>query len=289
MSWMALVLAVFAQGWQGSAQVGLSLSQTAYSSAWAGGEEGALAWTFNAEAGLARQLSSRARWDNQFKFQFGQTHTQRESEGRRTWQAPKKAADRIFLESVLRLTLGAVVDPYAAVSWESQCVDVSVPEVKRSLNPMLLTESLGGGRGLLETQRTRLFSRVGFGLRHRVDNEVVRVEPRQTHRRTTTEGGFEWVTDLSHAMGGKATYASKLRVFQALFSDASDQFPEGSPQREFWKKPDVAWEHSLSASLAGILQFTTFVEFLYDKEVDLRGRLRESMGIGIGYRFPKAG
>ncbi|MCU0612275.1 MAG: DUF3078 domain-containing protein [Candidatus Eisenbacteria bacterium] len=280
-----IALAFPALAWEKSADLGLTFNQTAYSNSWTGGESGAMTWAFTGNFAAQKQMSPKVHWGNQLKLQFGQTHNQATAaDGTKSWESPKKSSDRIFLESIAKLTLGAAVDPYAAFAFESQFLDASVPAVKRFLNPMLLTESVGAGRTLIKNEKTELVSRLGFALRERFDRVVVSEVPEKTDMETTTDGGIEWVTDFSHTFGSNAKYVSKLRAFQALFSSAADDL-EGLPNEDYWKTADLAWENTLSASVAKYLQFSLFTELLYDKELDLRGRFREVLGIGLAYKL----
>jgi hypothetical protein len=72
-------------------------------------------------------------------------------------------------------------------------------------------------------------------------------------------------------------YVSKLRVFKALFNSKSYE--------DYWKAVDVAWENTFSASLTKYVQVQLFTELLYDKEIDLRGRFREVLGLGLSYKL----
>jgi hypothetical protein len=150
---------------------------------------------------------------------------------------------------------------------------------------MILTESAGVGRTLLESEESKLFSRLGFSLRHRIREDVLSIEPESTDVNTTTYGGLEWVTDYSQTMASEnMKLVSKLRVFQALFNSESDALV-GTEEEDYWKAPDVAWENTLSAAISKYIQVSLFAELLYDKEVDLRGQFREILGLGVTYKL----
>ncbi len=285
---MLMIFMVFlccpVSAWEKSADIGLTFNQTAYSNSWTGGESGALTWTFTANLAAQKQVSPKLRWGNHLKLQFGQTHNQTTApDGSKSWESPKKSSDRVFLESIGKLTLGAFVDPYAAFTFESQFYDASVATVPRSLNPILLTESIGAGRTIVRNERTELLSRLGFALRERLNREVIDAATEDTELKTTTDGGVEWVSDFSHTFGPSAKYVAKLRAFQALFSSAGDDLTADDPRKDYWKTADLAWENTLSATISKYLQFSLFAELLYDKEIDLRGRFREVLGVGIAY------
>ncbi|MCK4304857.1 MAG: DUF3078 domain-containing protein [Candidatus Eisenbacteria sp.] len=278
--------AAWAEGWQKSADLGLNFNQASYNDAWTGGESGSIAWTFVGNLSAEKALSPRYNWRNTLKLSYGQTHTQREDDAKeRHWLSPEKSSDRIFFESLLRMTLGLAVDPYASFTFESQFYDASVPEVVHYIDPMTLSEALGVGRTLVKNEQAELLSRLGFSLRHHIWKDVLSIDPEETETNTTTDGGLEWVTDYAQTFSGeKMKYVSKLRVFKALFNSKVDDF-KGLENEDYWKTPDVAWENTLSASVSKYIQVSLFAELLYDKEVDLRGRFREVLGLGVAYKL----
>jgi hypothetical protein len=269
--------------WKKSADLGLALTQSNYNDAWTGGEAGAIIWVFNANLTAEKQLSPKMNWANALKLSFGQSHIQDKES--KEWSKPEKSSDRIFLESLLRLTLGGYVDPYLAFTFESQFLDASVPEVKRYINPMLLTESAGVARVFRETEQTKLMSRLGFALRQRLDNTVVTIVPEEKKIQTTTDGGLESVTDFNHTFSeGRMNYVTKFRVFQALFNSEKDEL-KALGKEDFWKTPDLAWENTLSAAVSKYIQVSLFLELLYDKEIDKRGRFRQTLALGLTYKM----
>jgi hypothetical protein len=74
---------------------------------------------------------------NTAKLAFGQTSTQDTSH---TWGPLVKSTDEINFESVLRMTLGFVVDPFASAQLQSQFWDKSDPLLSRYFNPLELNE-----------------------------------------------------------------------------------------------------------------------------------------------------
>jgi hypothetical protein len=269
--------------WKKSADLGLALTQSNYSDAWTGGEAGAIIWVFNANLTAEKQLRPKMNTANAVKLSFGQSHIQDKES--KEWAKPEKSSDRIFLESVMRFTLGGYVDPYLAFTFESQFLDASVPEVKRYVNPMLLTESAGVARVFTETEQTKLMSRLGFALRQHLDNTVVTIVPEETRRETTTDGGLEWVTDFNHTFSeGRMNYVTKLRLFQAFFNSEKEEL-QAQGKKDYWKATDMAWENTLSAAVSKYIQVSLFLELLYDKEIDKRGRFRQTLALGLTYKM----
>ena len=261
-----------ASGWEKTADLGLTFSQSGYSSSWAGDEKGTMTWNFTGNMTAARPLSENLSWKNELKLNYGQTHVEEETaDGDKRWAKPQKSADRIFLESLLRFDLHKFVEPYAALTFDSQFHDGD----DNPLSPAMITESAGFGRQFQKDDRGGLFSRLGFALRHETAYRVA----------GTTAGGLEWVTDFDRTFGeGDLKVVSKLRVFQAFFNSMSDEL-KGLVNEDYWESPDITWETSLSAAVSKYIQTTFFVEFLYDKEIDMKGRYREVIGLGVSYKL----
>ncbi len=275
---------VFAQGeWQLSGDLSLNVTQNAYSDSWTGGEAGTVSWVSIANMIAEKQLSSKYHWRNTGKFSFGQIHNQNPETN--DWEKPEKSTDKIDIESVLKMTLGAAVDPYIAFRLESQFLDNSIPEVKRLFNPILLTESAGASRTLYkEEKRGEVLTRLGLAIRQRIDREVVTIEPEETTTETTTDGGLEWVTDVNYVITPeKLRYESKLSVFQAFFNSRSDEL-EGE-SADYWKAPDLNWENIITASINQYVQVSLYTQLLYDKEIDKRGRFKETLALGVTYKL----
>jgi len=279
--------------WQATADVGLNVNQSTYSNSWVGGEEGSLSWTLVSNLLAERQFTRSLNWRNTLKLTFGQIHREVRDEVDRkekSWASPEKSSDRIFFESLMRLTLGYLVDPYASFTFESQFYDASHPVVGRFLNPIMLTESAGVGRTLAKNERLELYSRLGAAIREKLDRQVTPAaldldeSEYDTDMESSTDGGLEWVTDFKRTFNPSLSYVSKLRVFQAFFSSASDDF-EGLPNEDYWKTADVAWENTFAAAVAKYVQVSLFFELLYDKEVELRGRFREILALGVTYKL----
>jgi hypothetical protein len=277
-------------GWTKSADMSLSLTQASYNDAWTGSETGSASWTFVGNAAAEKALSTTFLWRNTLKLSYGMTHTEKDDPEGRHWLAPTKSSDRIFYESLMRMTLGIVVDPYAAFTFDSQFYNpYDVPndaydKVERYIDPMMLTEAAGVGRTFVKNDRGELISRAGLSVRQRITKDILADDPGSTEVNTATDGGLEWVTDYTQTFGGGSLkYVTKLRTFKAFFYSESDKV-KGTEQEDYWKEVDVAWENTLSASVTKYVQVSLFGEVLYDKQVELRGRFREVLGLGLTYK-----
>lgn len=272
--------------WEKSADLSLNLNQSSYNNAWAGGESGSIAWSFLCDVAAAKALSPHFNWRHTLKLSYGQTHTQEKDEADdRYWTSPVTSTDRIFYESLLRMTLGRFVEPYASVTFDSRFYDSSVPQVKRYINPMLFSEAVGVSRTFAKSEKVEFISRLGLSIRQHVSKDVISIDPEETETNTATDSGMEWVTEYAQTFGqGSLKYATKLRVFQAFYYSKSDEL-KGQENEEYWKTADVAWEHTVSASVTKYVQVSLFCELLYDKEIDLRGRFKETLGLGLTYKL----
>jgi hypothetical protein len=265
--------------WDTKADLGLNLTQSSYSNHWTGGEAGSINWIANANLWLESQLSVKFNWSNTLKLSFGQTHIQ--DKDTKNWSKPQKSSDRIFFESVTKLTAGGLVDPYYSLTLESQFLDASNSQIDRYLNPITVNQAVGVSRTFIDTTLTKFTSRLGLALQHFSDNQIVDIENQEKNRRTTTSAGFTWVTDLDHTTPDeRLNYVTKLRVFWAVANSKSDEL-----ENDYWKTPDVAWEHSVSASITSLLQVQLYLEFQYDKEISKVGRFKETLALGISYRL----
>ena len=277
-------------GWKTSLIFDITANQTAYSDSWTGGEAGALSWVGNLNCSAEKQLSPSFNFTSRLKLSFGQTHTQKiitneMGNEEKVWEKPRKSTDLIDWENVGRLTKGWAVDPYVAFRLESQFLDASVDARKRYFNPIKLTESAGIARKLYEKDKDQIISRFGFAIRQILKNVVIDTLL-NTADSTLTDGGIEWVTDANLTLHENIKYTGKLTIFKALlFSEKDNVDPIDSLPIDNWKAIDVNWENMISAKITKLITVNFYLQFLYDKEVELRGRLKETLGIGFVYQF----
>lgn len=309
--------------WYPSLEAGLNVTESAYSSNWSGGDKGSLVWTFLVNGTLENQLSPKANWLNTLKLAYGQTSRQVENtSGKRVWDVPEKSTDLIDLESLMRFTLGGVVDPFTSVRFESQFQDASDPEGRNlSLNPLRFKESVGAARQFVDTDDRSLLSRVGFSLRESARRQFVNPAPDlTTSTKTATDGGFEWVTDYkSKVLQDRVTWTSKLILYQALFysgkSDLQDQSATAliaagiDPDvAGFTTTLDVDWENIFVTQITKLISVNLYLRWVYDKydnsvvpvlddsgaladpeavrtAIRKAGQFKQTLAVGFTYRF----
>jgi hypothetical protein len=274
---------VSAESWILSADANLTLTQNAYSDNWVGGESGAIAWTFNSNWLAERQLSSKLHTKNTLKLLFGQTHNQ--DVETKDWAKPVKSTDLIDFESVFRFTLGAFVDPYAGLRIETQFLDQSDPELDRYVNPLKFTESVGVAKVLIKEEKREWTARIGAGIRQYVDKDVFDVDTGGRSTETSNDGGLVFDSEFKTPLAEeKITFQSKLTVFKALFYSEKDALA-GLPEEDYWKEPDVNWENILTAGITQHIMVNLYVQLLYDKEIALAGRFKQTLSLGLTYKL----
>jgi hypothetical protein len=267
-----------ARPWKVQFESALGVTQAAYSDNWAGGEAGSIIWVADFRGKADKPLSPSVFFGNELRLSFGQSHSQ--NKDTKKWSVPQKSADKIRYDGILRFTRGWAVDPYAAGTFESQFLDAAGAK-KRYVNPVDLTETAGVARDLVKVpDRNVLTTRVGAGFRQR----MIRMDdPNDPHReisQTTNDGGLEWVTDwMLGSAKTKYSFVSKLIVFQALFNSRSDELNDD------WKTADLNWDNSLRANLSSVLQTSLTWQLLYDKEISGIGRFKETLTLGLSFKF----
>jgi hypothetical protein len=271
-----------AEPWKKQMDLNLTLTQNSYSDNWTGGEAGNISWVANANSVFEKKHSEKLISKTTSKFSFGQTHAQ--DKETKDWAKPEKSTDLIDIETLARFTLQAWVDPYLALRFESQFLDNSYAELKRYLNPKKITESVGVSRQFYKTEKNEILSRLGLALRQIITEDIADTAQELTEINSTNDGGIESVTDVQLALSDKISYTSKLSLYKALFYSKSDQV-KGTPQEDYWKEPDANWENTVSVSVAKYVTVSLYAQLLYDKEIDKKGRFKESLSLGLTYKL----
>jgi hypothetical protein len=266
--------------WQKAMVLDITAAQTAYSDSWVGGEAGTFAWVSNLNAKVERRFSQKFNFKSNLRLAFGETTIQDEES--KSWSKPKKSTDLIDWENVASFPLQAFVDPYLALRFESQFLDASVPAKNRYINPMKFTFSGGIARIFYKKEKDEVSSRLGLAVRKTFRNVITNMETLATADSTQTDGGIESVSDAQLTLGKRVKYIGKLSLFKALFSSQSDEV-KGTNFENDWKAIDVNLENSLKVSVSKIMTVILYNQFLYDKEVSKKGRIKQTMGVGLTF------
>jgi hypothetical protein len=274
-----------AEPWKASIDANVTLTQNAYSDNWVGGDVGSLAWVFSSNSLAERQLSSKVSSKSTLKLFFGQTHSQNQET--KAWQKPVKSTDLIDFETVFRLTLGVFVDPFMSGRIESQFLDASNPTNERLLNPALFTESVGVARVLTKADAREWSVRLGGALRENLNRNARDPVTGDSANETATDGGILFVSDFATPLAeNRVTITSKLSVYKAFYFSEKNKVA-GTPAADYWKTPDVNWENILTANITKYLMVNLYVQLLYDKEVDLAGRFKQTLSLGLTYKWSR--
>jgi hypothetical protein len=259
--------------WIRKTRVGLGLTQSSLSRNWTGDEIGSLSWLFTGDFLSDGQWKPTVRLVNTLYLAFGQTHQQAES--REGWLAPQKSADRIDYDGVARFTLGRWVDPYFALTFDSQFYD-RFDGQRRYINPILVTEAAGIARPWWDRPSRSLVSRLGFALRQGYDHFAAPPLDKTTH-----DGGIEFRTVGRFATAGDRTvFRTELALFQALFFSGADaeRLVFGADR---WKTLDVYWQNLLSNKINKWMSLDLYFEYLFDEQLDKAGQFKQTLGVGF--------
>ncbi len=175
-----------------SSELNLTLTQNAYSDNWAGSEGGSASWAASWNTLAESQLAPTYHLSSSLKLAFGQTHSQDPETNR--WRKPVKSTDLVDFDTVVRLTHGWAVDPFAGARVETQFLDESDPANKRELNPAVFTESFGVARMFIKDERRELSVRIGGALKQHVVREAAIEEGDGKATTVTTDAGVELVS-----------------------------------------------------------------------------------------------
>jgi hypothetical protein len=308
--------------WYPSLESGLNITQSAYSNNWGGGDKGSVVWALITNGTLENQLNEKANTKSALKLAFGQTHQQTvRGDGARVWDKPEKSTDLVDLESILRFTLGWVVDPYVSGRFESQFQDVSDPSGRTLyLNPLKFKESGGVARAFIKEEKRELLSRFGFTFRQSSRRFFVDAADGETRTETTNDGGLEWVTDYKTSVfDGQVAWTTKLGLYQPVFYSfrdildglsADDLAAAGLPSdvADYPMTLAVDWENIFSTQITKYLSVNLYLRWLYDKydntvppkeaaagglanpgdvlgAIRKTGQFKQTLSIGITYRF----
>lgn len=274
-----------ADPWKASVDANLTMTQNQYSNNWVGGELGSLSWVLNSNSVAERQFNPKLNDRTTLLLAFGQTHSQ--NKDTKSWERPFKSTDKIEFETVFRFTLGWFVDPFASGRIETEFLDQSDPENERVVNPAVFIESAGVARVLSKTEKREWTMRLGGAFRQNLNRNAR--DPVTDVKKTTTtnDGGILFVNEFTSPISGnRMTIMSRLSVYQAFFNSKAEEL-EGFPNADFWKAPDVNFENTFTANITKYVMVNLYVQILYDKEVSLGGRYRQTLALGLTYKWSR--
>jgi hypothetical protein len=262
--------------WTRKLKLSLGVAQSSFTSNWAGDEVGSFTWLAGLDGLTEKQFGSSFRWQNTLVLQFGQTHQQ--DAARQDWLRPLKSSDKIDFDSFGRFTLGKIVDPFVALTFDSQFYQTIEGYGTRTLNPFQVGEVVGVARAFYDTPSRSLISRLGFGLRQTVNRFGGEVPGIVEH---SQDGGIEWRTVGRFAQAEDRTvFKTDLTLFQALFFSESELDPANR-----WKTIDVRWQNTLTQKITKYLSFDLYLDYVFNDQVRRAGQLKQTLGVSLGHTF----
>jgi hypothetical protein len=105
-----------------------------------------------------------------------------------------------------------------------------------------------------------------------------------TDSETETDAGIESVSEADLPLHKNIRFYGKLSLFKALSYSKSDEL-KGTPGENYWKSIDVNFENSLNAAVTKIISVNLYLQLLYDKEISKKGRLKETLALGLTFRM----
>lgn len=252
--------------WEKSIVGGLNMTQTGFDN-WSAGGENAYAWQLNMSYKFVQDLE-KTNWSNSGKFVYG---------ANKTGDADmRKSIDEIKLESVLTYKLGSKINPFVAVTGETQFdagYDYSgeTPnQISAFMDPGYFRESFGVGLNV----RKGLGTRLGLSMKQTMttdypspyadDVETVEVET------VRSEFGAESVTDFSVSISETSSYVSKLELFSAF--SAFDEI-------------DANWDNTLTVKISDYMNVNMNLKVVYDKDISVKRQIKQSIAFGLNYTF----
>lgn len=265
--------------WKFTTVLAANLSQSSFSSNWAGGDKGSIVWVLGANTTAERQFSRSFNLLSTLQLAYGQTSKQvDDGAGGRVWDSPDKTTDQVLFESVGRWTTGRFVDPYLSLRAETQFEDQSNPLGVLRFNPVKLKESAGLARVLRKTDDAELITRAGFGFRQAYGRTLVAGTPVEEQGYSTNDGGFEWQTSVKQpVLEKKVLWTGSLLVFQPVFFTGSRDLEAYDDEARvafgaghenvagFWRTTDLSAQSTFSAQITKSLGVELFAQWVYDK------------------------
>ncbi|MCU0644650.1 MAG: DUF3078 domain-containing protein [bacterium] len=253
-------------GWQKSMVGGINLTQTSFDN-WVQGGENQLAWQINLNGKFVND-QEKTNWANTGKFTYGNTKSGKEQ--------AKKSIDEIKLESVLTYKLGVLINPFVAVTGETQFAPGynygTTPKTQLSafMDPGYLRESAGVGFKPNEIVKTRL----GVALKQTITSDYPAPyadDPQTTKiEKIKNEVGGESVTDVSWKISENSLFTSKLELFSALKS---------------LEETDVNWDNVLTTKISKYFNVNFNFKLFYDRDISKMRQIKQAIALGVSYNF----
>ncbi len=253
------------EGWNMSGNVGVNLSQTAFSN-WSQGGSNSLAYSiFTNMEGV--YFSFPWKWHNRLNVTYGRTQLQ--DVGSRTTD------NDIYFSSVASRNIGWAVDPYISATFRSAItkgynynVEPAV-QIVDFFDPGYLTEAIGFTYDKNKIVSTRL----GIALQQTFANKFALLysddptTPAEIEK-FKLDTGIESVTDVKYEFLPNMTYNSFLRLFTRFNS------------LDVW---DVRWNNIITAKINDFVNVNFNVTVVHEISQTRRTQVREALQLGFSY------
>jgi hypothetical protein len=254
-------------GWQKEMVGGLNLTQTSFDN-WKQGGENSYAWQVNLNLKFIND-QEKTNWSNTGKFTYGSTKTGD--------QEMRKSIDEIKLESVFTYKLGVLINPYVAVTGETQFAPGynygtdPKSQISAFMDPGYLRESAGLGIKPSEIVKTRL----GVSFKQTVTNDyyaLYAVDDLSTTEieKIKNEIGAESVTDVSWKVSDNSLFTSKLELFSAFTT---------------FQEIDVNWDNILTTKISKYFNVNFNFKLFYDRDISKMRQIKQAIALGVSYSF----
>ena len=254
-------------GWKNVAVGNLNFTQTSFSN-WARGGEDNWTWLLDFNAKFVND-QEKYNWSNAGKISYGKTKV--------SGADARKSADEIRLESVFTFKMGAYVNPYVALTGETQLTnaykfsDSSKVEISNFLDPGYFTESIGFGYEPVKNFKTRL----GLAFKQTIADKFAAAysdDPKTDDEIETvrSEIGMESVTDYSRKLNENILFTTKLEAFSNF---------------ESVKEIDVRWDNVFSAKVSKYIVVSFNFKLFYDKDISVKRQIKQILAVGLTYSF----
>lgn len=256
-----------AMGWQKEIVGTLNFTQTSFSN-WKQGGEDAWTWQLDINGKFVKEHENYS-WANALKISYGKTKVGDAD--------AKKAADELRLESVFTYKMGVMVNPYMAVTGETQFTDgydyaVSPSrKVSAFFDPAYFTESAGIGYQPIIQVKTRLGVALKQTLASKFDS-LYTDDPSTANKveSVRSEVGAESVTELSTKVSQNILLTSKLELFSNL---------------KTMNQVDIRWDTMFSSQIAKYLVVSFNLKLFYDRDISIKRQLKQVLSVGLTYNL----
>lgn len=258
----------------------LNASINLFSKNWEGGQLGSATWNLNIDFSAEKQLNEKLFNTNYIKLNYGQTAVQEIENDKKEWADFEESQDKIEAESVLKLTLGKLIDPYFSLYGSSVFSDDREGYNERRINPVTLKESFGASRLLVNKERTKFDSRLGGAARQLVDKNF----ENKGETDATNDIGLELILAFKTVNEKQwLDFNSQFELYESLYRNGQDELSDDEVSDI--RVPDIKWGNTLKLNVTKLLIFNLGAELLYDKEIDEDARVSENLSAGISYTF----